>query len=103
MQVDLDREYLLIHPLVKELLSYKWKRVGIPGLIAYFSCYMIFLIFLTAFALVIPRPGPSSRFCSTKGNFSKHSTRFYYNIITHYNISTRSSSVHEQHDYWPYR
>jgi hypothetical protein len=61
--VDYDRESLLNHPLVKELLSYKWRRVGIPGLIIYFTCYMLFLIILTAFALVIPRPEPSNDFC----------------------------------------
>lgn len=63
MQVDYDRENLLRHPLVKELLNYKWNRIGIPGLVAYFSCYLMFLIFLTAFALVIPRPGPRNTFC----------------------------------------
>ena len=76
-QVDYDRENLLGHPLVKELLSYKWKRVGIPGLIVYFSCYMMFLILLTAFALVIPRPGPRNNFCKNNMTMHTHETKYF--------------------------
>ena len=56
-QVDFDRESLLSHPLVKELIDYKWKRIAIPGFLIYLGVYMIFLILLTSFALTLPIPG----------------------------------------------
>ncbi len=56
-QVDFDRENLLNHPLVQELIDYKWKRIAIPGFLIYLFFYLVFLILLTSFALTLPRPG----------------------------------------------
>ena len=56
-QVDFDRENLLTHPLVKELINYKWTRIAVPGFLIYLGFYLIFLILLTSFALTLPPPG----------------------------------------------
>ena len=46
-QVDFDRENLLHHPLVNELIDYKWKRIAIPGFLIYLFFYLVLLILLT--------------------------------------------------------
>ena len=51
-----EREQLLKHPLVRELIAYKWKKIGISSFLLNAGCYFIFLVFLTAFSLVLPHP-----------------------------------------------
>ena len=63
------------HPLVKKYIKYKWFTVGIPGLIFYFALYLVFLVFLTTFALLIPRPSVANSFCA--GIFQLSSIQSY--------------------------
>ena len=62
-QVDLDRESLLKHPLVQELIGHKWWRIGLPGLIIYVACYLLFLSTLTIFAILVPNPRSMGQYC----------------------------------------
>ena len=63
LQVKFNRENLLTHPLVESWIQFKWYRVAVPGIVAYYSMYAAFLIFLTLFAVLIPRPGPQNVLC----------------------------------------
>ena len=47
---------LMKHPLVISLLDYKWKKFGRYIFFGNLLIYLIFLVFLTAFALVILSP-----------------------------------------------
>ena len=47
---------LMKHPLVISLLDYKWKKFGRYIFFGNLLIYLIFLVFLTAFALVIRSP-----------------------------------------------
>ena len=58
-----DQENLLNHPLVNSWINFKWYRIAIPGIVSYCSVYAAFLIFLTLFAVLIPRPGPQNALC----------------------------------------
>ena len=48
---------LLKHPLVTSLLDYKWRTYGRYFYFSNLFIYLVFLAFLTAFALVSPNPG----------------------------------------------
>ena len=63
MQINYKRLKLLQHPLVKEYLFYKFCRVALPVFLAHLLLYCIFLVLLTSFAMVSPRPGPDSKTC----------------------------------------
>ena len=47
---------LLLHPVVKSLLSWKWSRYIALFFFINLVLYLIFLSFLTAFALIVPNP-----------------------------------------------
>ena len=55
-QVKYERTRLLQHPVVRELVSYKWKAYAMPVFMISFAVYLVFLACLTAFALVTPLP-----------------------------------------------
>lgn len=55
-QVESERTDLLTHPLVTSLLNQKWNSYGRIVFYTNLAIYLVFLIFLTAFALVIPNP-----------------------------------------------
>ena len=42
--------------MVASLLHFKWMKFGLIGYIANLLTYVVFLCFLTAFALVVPNP-----------------------------------------------
>ena len=60
LQVQKGRLQLLKHPLVGSLLHYKWKTFGQYGYFLNMLIYVIFLIFLTSFALVTLNPQSQS-------------------------------------------
>ena len=62
-QVKHKRADLLKHPLVSQLLEYKWRRVALPLFLGYMAVYLLFLLMLTLFALLSPRPSPDSDTC----------------------------------------
>ena len=47
---------LLLHPVVKSLLSWKWSRYIALFFFINLVLYLVFLSFLTAFALIVPNP-----------------------------------------------
>ena len=57
-QVTYERESLLKHPLVTFLLRHKWRSYGRYVYYASFAFYMIFLFFLTGYALVTSEKVP---------------------------------------------
>lgn len=59
--MELKRENLLNHPLVRTLIRYKWRRVGIPGLFIYYFFYALFLCLLTTYVILLPRPGSNCK------------------------------------------
>ena len=61
--VKLENEKLLKHPLVQEFITYKWWRIGLPGLLLYIFCYLLFLLTLTVFALLLPNPRLNHQYC----------------------------------------
>lgn len=63
LQVKFNQDNLLTHPLVESWIKFKWYRVAIPGIIAYYSMYIVFLVFLTLFAVLIPRPELQNMLC----------------------------------------
>lgn len=56
IQVESERTDLLKHPLVTSLLNQKWQRYGAWFYSINILVYVLFLIFLTAFALSIHSP-----------------------------------------------
>ena len=50
------RSNLMKHPLVISLLDYKWKKFGRRIFFGNLLIYLIFLVFLTAFGLVVLSP-----------------------------------------------
>ena len=42
--------------MTRELVSYKWKAYAMPVFMINLAIYLIFLAFLTAFAVVLPLP-----------------------------------------------
>jgi hypothetical protein len=62
---------LLQHPLVSQYISLQWWRL-FPFLFANQLVYILFLVLLTVYAILTPRPGPDNQYCS--GNFSWNST-----------------------------
>lgn len=55
-KVESQRIDLLKHPLVTSLLNYKWKTYGRYFYFGNLLIYIIFLLFLTAFALTVINP-----------------------------------------------
>ena len=55
-QVQSEAAMLLKHPLVCSLLAYKWKSYGRFFYLTNLLLYLVFLSFLTAYALVLPSP-----------------------------------------------
>ena len=64
--MDHKRTNLLEHPLVAELLNYKWWIFGYPSFIFQLSVFVFFLAILTAFALLLPLPEDDSK-CRRSG------------------------------------
>ena len=62
-QVKHKRAELLKHPLVVRLLEYKWRKVALPLFLGYISVYLLFVLMLTLFALLSPRPSPDNDTC----------------------------------------
>ena len=58
-QVKYERTRLLQHPVTRELVSYKWKAYAMPVFVINLAIYLVFLAFLTAYAVVIPLPTES--------------------------------------------
>ena len=56
LKVESQRIDLLKHPLVTSLLNYKWKTYGRYFYFGNLLIYIIFLLFLTAFALTVINP-----------------------------------------------
>ena len=56
VQVESERTELLAHPLVTSLLDQKWRSHGRIVFYSNLALYIVFLIFLTVFALVLPNP-----------------------------------------------
>ena len=63
LQVSHKQLDLLQHPLISCYIKYKWWNVVFILFFLYILIYGIFLIFLTSFALSLPRPGPDNDFC----------------------------------------
>ncbi|CAI8028560.1 Transient receptor potential cation channel subfamily A member 1 homolog [Geodia barretti] len=63
IMVKHKRAELLRHPLVSRLLEYKWRKVALPLFLAYIALYILFLLLLTLFAILSPRPSPSGDTC----------------------------------------
>ena len=56
LQVDAERTNLLKHPVAISLLTYKWETYGRYIYYGNLLIYILFLSFLTTFALVVPHP-----------------------------------------------
>ena len=56
MQVESERAALLRHPIVLKLLEHKWDKYGQTLFYASFAFHVVFIILLTAFALVLLHP-----------------------------------------------
>ncbi len=64
LQVEKKQKMLLDHPLTVALLKSKWNKFGILGYGFGLLFYIVFLIFLTYFALTSPNPQDSTcKFC----------------------------------------
>ena len=63
VQVEHERLELLQHPLMALYIARKWWKEAFPVLMFYILFYTIFLLFLTSFALRVPRPSPGDEFC----------------------------------------
>ncbi len=55
-QVESKRTELLKHPVVTTLLDYKWRRYTQLTYFLNLSIYLLFVILLTAFALIVYSP-----------------------------------------------
>ena len=55
-QVENNRSELLQHPLVTSLLTHKWNQFGAWMFFINLLFYLVYIIFLTAFALTVPNP-----------------------------------------------
>ena len=47
---------LLEHPLVTELLNYKWNNIVMPSIFMQLILYLAFLGFITTYVLLLPNP-----------------------------------------------
>ena len=56
LQVEHNRSELLQHPLVTSLLNHKWNGFGAKFYFVNLLIYLLYVIFLTTFALVVPNP-----------------------------------------------
>ena len=63
-QVESKQTDLLTHPLVTSLLNYKWVHYGQYLYLANICLYLLFLAFITTFAVFAP--APNSRICERK-------------------------------------
>ena len=61
-KVKHKRLELLQHPLVSRYISFQWWRL-FPFLFAYQLVYILFLVLLTVYAVLTPRPGPDNQYC----------------------------------------
>ncbi|XP_065884360.1 transient receptor potential cation channel subfamily A member 1-like isoform X2 [Dysidea avara] len=68
LMVECGRISLLEHPVVHELLLYKWQYFGLPAFVFHFISYLLFVALLTATVLVAPLPQEST--CSVPGCWS---------------------------------
>ena len=66
-----ERLDLLMHPMVGSLLHRKWIKFGQPGYIVNLLTYILFLTFLTTFALIVKNP--TSQSCELHNNVYFHS------------------------------
>ena len=57
-----ERKNLLQHPLISCYIAHKWWMLS-PAFFLYLFTYGMFLILLTSFSLIIPRPGPDDQYC----------------------------------------
>lgn len=62
LQVKHKQLHLLQHPLIARYIAYKWWRLS-PFFFGYLIIYAVFLVLLTAFVLIVPRPGPDDHHC----------------------------------------
>ena len=61
-QVKYKRTDMLNHKLVQTWIDYKLRDV-VPELVIYMLLYILFLANLTTFSLLLPRPGPLTKYC----------------------------------------
>ena len=47
---------MLQHPVTRELVFHKWKAYAMPVFVINLAIYLVFLAFLTAYAVYIPLP-----------------------------------------------
>jgi len=91
--VDAGRLDLLEHPLVGSLLHYKWKTFGMWMYLFNMFSYLLFVTFLTTFALSVMTPDTkickavlNGTFCNSTGNGEcgdcELSSAEYYKIVT---------------------
>ena len=62
-KVQNERLSLLQHPLIYRYINYKWWKLSFPLFFIYIFFYGLFLIFLTTFTVILPRPGPNDDYC----------------------------------------
>ena len=68
VQVKYERLGLLQHPLIYRYINYKWWKMSFPVFMFYLLLYILFLIFLSSFAITVPRPGPNNEYCEFMHN-----------------------------------
>ena len=71
MKVEHKRIELLQHPLVAELLNYKWKNIVLPSILLQMISYFTFLAFLTSYVLCLPNPKGDTCFKSKDTKFNQ--------------------------------
>ena len=72
MQVQHGRLEMLTHPLISSLLQHKWFHFGLRFYLLKMLIYIIFLVFLTAFAVFVLPP---------------HSNTCTYNPVAHFQFT----------------
>lgn len=72
LMVDSAQIDLLKHPLVTGLLNYKWQTYGRYVYFGNLCIYLVFLLFLTTFALVVPNPGSETCVAVLDGSFGEN-------------------------------
>ena len=81
LQVSFKREKLLKHPLVTFLLLHKWRRYGRHVYYANFTFYMIFLLFLTGYALVTSEKFPPELEMSIQMSHEQVHDNLHFHIV----------------------
>ena len=82
IQVQHERKDLLQHTLILRYISRKWWKLSLPYWM-YLFLYLCFVIMLTTFAIITPRPGPDDRNCKLTNS----------TIPTNHPIFTKWSSI----------